>query len=1187
MGGPAKDRWIGATLANGRYKITTKLGEGGMGSVYVAWDANLQTEVVVKVPHATHQDDPEATARFVREASSLVTLSHPHIVKIVDFGGQAGQPYAVMQFLSGGSLATRQGDEGQPPKKLPAESLKDWLPSIAKALDFVHAQGYLHRDVKPANILFDSFGNAFLSDFGITKFAVARQAASSGQSLTGAGMVLGTPEYMAPEVIMGQPADGRLDQYGLAVTVYELLAGRRPFEDATATAVLVQQTAQQPPDVRSFNGDVSPALAAVIRQALAKEPARRFANCVAFADAAIAAISARTPGQSERLKLKCPACQKTLKIESRLQGKTVPCPACNAELKVSDDLREVTLARGDGQADRQRGGTRAVVPGDLLKRAPPEAPVDIPLEAAGEPTVHPDDFWETDGELLLPADSPPTQSFAAPGIPTRSSQFPARKRTSGKNKPRPRATASTTSRNTLIAVIVSSSIAVLCLLGVVVYMASTAFMSARREDRTEKPDGSAQATAIAKSRRAPRKSPGPSDASPTGASETDADAPQSPPSRPAIFEIKVSPVTARLTVNNPAVEVSGSGWRRRVVVSDPRAIPSLTLRLTADGYEDLQRDLTPRPGLITSFRLALERSQPTGFGRQGADNQTQAQTGSSMNSESPVATAKSIEPKPEPQERSQATGAPGSEAPDAFDGDRPGKVRMDNGPKTMLVWIPPGHFTMGTPPEEGKRQDEGPVEVTLTHGFWLGKYEVTQSEFQSVMHTAPWHGQLYVQEAENNAASYINWDEATAFCTEFSKQEHRAGRLPANWKYALPTEAQWEYACRAGTTTPFNFGKAVSQLPENAWFANNASFRHEEYAHRVGGMNENHWGVHDAHGNVSEWCRDFYTQDLPGGTDPEVVGNGSQRVLRGGGWRSNYEDCRSASRTRADATARSPAWGFRMAAIKQANLRLASKAAPGPEAREAANELVLQSYEMIKKANVTGARKTLEKASLMDPKSIVADCTLGLLFSICAPDYRSPKLAEKYFRIALRRSPEDVATLNNLALVDIRLRKYADALRCWKEAAKKSSDSVEVMRNLGRFISQARNGKIHAPPGVLNEAAGLYAKVAESTQGHEGHGGTGWLYIPVEGQPKLPSGGVDVYNDRCCLVCNGKGRIRCPHCSNGAVSDDVMQRGTMQTPLGNLPYADTLTVQRRCQFCGGTGYIRCPYCANGLDPDSR
>ncbi len=110
-----------------------------------------------------------------REASSLVKLSHPHIVKIVDFAEQAGQPFAVMQFLSGGSLATRRETSSAGLRYQSPDSLKDWLPDMAKAFDFVHARGFLHRDVKPANILFDEYGNAFLSDFGITKFAVARR----------------------------------------------------------------------------------------------------------------------------------------------------------------------------------------------------------------------------------------------------------------------------------------------------------------------------------------------------------------------------------------------------------------------------------------------------------------------------------------------------------------------------------------------------------------------------------------------------------------------------------------------------------------------------------------------------------------------------------------------------------------------------------------------------------------------------------------------------------------------------------------------------------------------------------------------------------------------------------------------------------------------------------------------------
>jgi serine/threonine protein kinase/formylglycine-generating enzyme required for sulfatase activity len=1197
MGGPVRDRWIGSTLGNGRYTIQTKLGEGGMGSVYVAWDANLKTEVVVKFPHATHQEDPEATERFAREAGSLVKLSHPHIVKIIDFGEQAGQPYAVMQFLSGGSLATRQGDDGQPRKQLSAESLKDWLPSVAKALDFVHTQGYLHRDVKPANILFDPYGNAFLSDFGITKFAVERQAGDSRQGRTGTGIVLGTPEYMAPEVILGQPADGRLDQYGLAVTAYEVLAGRRPFEDATATAVLVQHTAQQPPDVRTFNSDVSSALAGVLRQALAKDPAQRFANCAAFADAAIAAVSARSSGPSERLKLKCPACQKTLKIESKLQGKTVPCPACQAALKVSDDLREVTLANGGGPADRLRGGTRAVVASDLVRHAQPAAPGKAPVGSDEEATSHPDDYWET-AEAVIPLESfPPTQSLATPGIPTQSSRVPQRKTSSGQKKSVAPTKAPWADRKILL-IVGASSGAFLLFVAVGIYVVAIGISSARRENGTQVLDDAAQASAFPSqsparpqlgqrrgsgNRTARTQSPTLTEtAQPADVTRTDIAAPQSPapnfpkpsggvsgpvapqsPSPPnsAIYEITVSPETARLSVDNPAVEVTVVDSQRRIKVLDPQAIPSLTITLVADGYDSLQRGLTPRPGLNIALSLALNRARP------------------STNPQPPT-----------PTDLSQSTDAPVTEAPDAFDGDRPGKVREDNGLKTMLVWIPPGNFTMGTPPEQEKRQNESPVAVTLTHGFWLGKYEVTQSEWQRVMHTAPWHNRLYVEEAENDAASYITWDEATAFGVELTKQEHAAGRLPATWNYVLPSEAQWEYACRAGTKTSFNFGKAVSQLPDHAWFAKNASNRHEEYAHRVGGMNENKWGVHDAHGNVSEWCRDFYMPALPGGTDPEVVANGSQRVLRGGGWRSNFDDCRSASRNRADPTARNAAWGFRIAVVKQAALRPGPKSAAvaeSPKTHAAAGELVSQSHEMIKRLNFTAARKKLEKASSLDQSSSVADSTLGLLFSISPPDSRLPKLAEKHFRVALRRSPDDVATLNNLALAEMHLHKYADALRYFKEAAKKSPDSEEVVQNLGRFVSQARSKKIHVPTNVLNEAAGFQTKLAAARTGGRANGGTGWLYMPIKGQPTLPLGGADIYEDHCCIVCNGKARIQCSHCSHGSISDEVTQSGVNRTPLGNFGYTDSIPVQRRCTFCGGTGSVHCPYCSNGYDQGGR
>src|SRR5262249_32054832 len=241
--------WEGVSLSGGRYLITAKLGEGGMGFVYRALDQNIESEVVIKIPRPAMMDDPEFAGRFTREIRSLVKLSHPHIVKVTDVGTWEGTPFAVMQFLPGGSL------ENQRPTRpdgqiLPCEprSIARSLMSVAEALDYIHGQGYVHRDVKPGNILFDALGHAFLSDFGVAKvLASSTSAIPSQTAMTGAGMVLGTPEYMAPELIMGEPFDGRVDQYALAITVYELLCGRRPFEDETKTKVLVLHTSKAPP----------------------------------------------------------------------------------------------------------------------------------------------------------------------------------------------------------------------------------------------------------------------------------------------------------------------------------------------------------------------------------------------------------------------------------------------------------------------------------------------------------------------------------------------------------------------------------------------------------------------------------------------------------------------------------------------------------------------------------------------------------------------------------------------------------------------------------------------------------------------------------------------------------------------------------------------------------------------------
>jgi formylglycine-generating enzyme required for sulfatase activity len=247
------------------------------------------------------------------------------------------------------------------------------------------------------------------------------------------------------------------------------------------------------------------------------------------------------------------------------------------------------------------------------------------------------------------------------------------------------------------------------------------------------------------------------------------------------------------------------------------------------------------------------------------------------------------------------------------EGTRAGEERDDNGLKMKLVWCPPGTFTMGSPKsEQSRRSNEDQVEVRLTKGFWIGKYEVTQGEWERVMGTTPWKGQDWVKEGSRYAATYVSWEDATEFVAKLTTQERQAGRLPAGWRYTLPTEAQWEYACRAGTQTAYGFGGDASRLSEYAWFDDNADYANEEYAHEVGLKKANAWGLHDVHGNVWEWCRDWYDAKLPGGVDPERTKQASYRVRRGGSWGGRSVYCRTAMRNSGEPASRFSRLGFRV-----------------------------------------------------------------------------------------------------------------------------------------------------------------------------------------------------------------------------------------------------------------------------------
>ena len=264
----------------------------------------------------------------------------------------------------------------------------------------------------------------------------------------------------------------------------------------------------------------------------------------------------------------------------------------------------------------------------------------------------------------------------------------------------------------------------------------------------------------------------------------------------------------------------------------------------------------------------------------------------------------------------------------SFRGLNAGDARRIDG--IDLCWCPPGRFLMGSPRSEPERRPgEDQVEVTLTRGFWMAKYETTQGLWKRVAGALPGPLTKELPAGDDLPVGNVNWPESEDFCRRFTERLRTTGELPAGWEFRLPTEAQWEYACRAGTTTATAFGNSLS--------GKQANFKGKPYnggepgpslgrAAPVGSYPPNAWGLHDMHGNTFEWCRDWYHARLPGGVDPDLrdardTAQRSEhgdisRVRRGGAWSDEGWPCRSAFRVRFEPERRYDHIGFRVVIVE-------------------------------------------------------------------------------------------------------------------------------------------------------------------------------------------------------------------------------------------------------------------------------
>lgn len=259
----------------GFYEIVGQVGQGGMATVYKAYHEKLDRHVAIKLMHQTFLQDEDFRARFSREARIVAKLEHPNIVSIYDFSEHNNTPYLVMKFVDGMTLKRKAIKTG-----LTLEETANILTEVANALDYAHSQGVLHRDMKPSNILVDSNGRPYITDFGLARIAEA------GASTISHDMMLGTPFYISPEQAQGEKdLDSRTDIYSLGVILYELIAGRVPFSADTPYAIVHGHIYQTPPLPSTHNTELTPEIDAVLERALSKDRNERFPTARALMDA--------------------------------------------------------------------------------------------------------------------------------------------------------------------------------------------------------------------------------------------------------------------------------------------------------------------------------------------------------------------------------------------------------------------------------------------------------------------------------------------------------------------------------------------------------------------------------------------------------------------------------------------------------------------------------------------------------------------------------------------------------------------------------------------------------------------------------------------------------------------------------------------------------------------------------------
>ncbi len=893
-----------------QYELVRKLGGGGFGVVYLVRDTMSGMEFAIKTLHPLLKTNAEEMARVRSNFVLTAKLSHPNIaaahvlhramdVKYADeetkrelrvFGGD---PVMVMTYAPGVTLSSwrRQFAGG----RVPFEKALDILSQIASALDYAHGEHVVHRDVKPQNVMIETepaTGNirARVLDFGL---AAEIRSSMSRVSQEG-GDTSGTRPYMASEQWSGKHQDGRTDQYALACIAYELLSGAVPFAGAfeTGDAVImsnaVMNMAPEPIDGLSANVN------AALMKALSKDRAQRFANCGEFIGAirkVIVAPASVPRRRSRRAGAWIAAAFVALSA-------AVAIPVMVGRDKSVDGIKASVEVAAPTDMEPQSDAETAEVTGSMPPGEPAPAAEPIALAIEAEPAPQPTDVIAEQSA----AEEPDLDEIDAAARDAKSAAAPE------KLKEEDSKSAAT---------------------------------------RLEKRERERKEGEVAQAKEAARESLSNVERLRAGADHEfsrrfkDADSAMAELEKLFAAEDLENANTLKNRVRDDTEWISANMEARDAVRGKEKEISGLAAK-AGEAKELSQAEIAKAEAAVKAKDASLDESDFTGaeakadeaikFYKAAIGEANRARCASKVNAARKFAEAEAWEDSLDAADEALKFVANDPEAQelkrDAEDHLRPmavvsakvggsevpvAKPRLDgkeavagdtntltvNGVRFDLVWVAPGSFDMGANDSDAKK-DEKPVhKVTLTKGYWIGKTEVTQKQWEAVMGDNPsnWNG-------DDFPVKNVSWYDCQKFIEKLNG-------LQGEVKFALPTEAQWEFAARGGTKGKGCKYSGSYNVGEVAWYFGNSGGE----AHHVGTKAANELGIHDMSGNVWEWCQDWYG-NYPDDSveDPSGAGSGVFRVSRGGSWNYAVDGCRPACRLKYTPDGQNHHQGFRLAA---------------------------------------------------------------------------------------------------------------------------------------------------------------------------------------------------------------------------------------------------------------------------------